>query len=328
MQTDSNGARVTKRVTRVTQNVTLAVLGKIHAGKYAQEVSRELNMSKRMVHYHIQKLIDTGLVRHDVYSSARFYKLTPDGEITHRRARVTNSSKATTEEIKGVHNLYIKIPILERPESRNQAWDKINTRFKNSIQRHRRCEDIGASIRETSKHICIQLGPKTIENYDQINGICAAAIGFVLGELGPKGYVLDYMNPVVSGLKITHEDEKSRELMKQGLRVNVKLGRMRQKIFKGDPVKPAYVELDKTPGPNWETNDREHARLRALEPEYVREIRNMTMGGMPTMNAIANTQMIMAGVMRELQKETRLIKRMIKSRKDQRGIKEFLGAKP
>lgn len=271
----NNKPRVQNKDQRIQNILTLHVLDHLKRGLYAKQIADELGAKPNKVHYHIKKLLRAGLIEQDTYSSMKAYSLTPRGETACKRARVQKFPFPSNDTKEGVHDLYIKLPIMQRPASVDGGlWTKVNDRFRNSKQFHAHFEDIGASIRETTKHICIQLRPRAIENYGQVHGIIAGAIGYVLGELTKRGYVLDYMNPSVMGLHLTFEDRKSHEMVKKGDQVTVKLSRDRHKFFPGDPDQQAFVTVDKTPGPNWESNDLEHHKLRAMEPEYVNDIRN------------------------------------------------------
>jgi DNA-binding transcriptional ArsR family regulator len=256
-----------EEVARSCTNATLRVLHLLTKGRYAEQVASELKMHPSSVSRHIQKLTDTGLITLDVRSFTKQYILTKRGEIILAREEVAFSSTSTTM---GCHDIYIKLPIIKKPATQPDGlWDRVNHDFKNSFQYHRFCDAIDSSMRETTKHICVQLRPRTLNNYDEVYGLIAAAIGYTIADLSPYGYVLDVMHPKVEGIHLTHGDEKSKELLDKGLRVSVELGRDRAKFFQGDPAQPAKVWLDTTPTKNFETNDHEHAKLRALEPELV-----------------------------------------------------------
>lgn len=250
--------------------LTLSVLKLIDKGLYAKQIADELNRSKVAIRKHLMKLDSWGYITSVTRSNIIIYDITAKGKRALHENKLTPLSYSTTSIEKGMHDVYIKLPIIHAPEYNKTFWDKVNYQFKNSKQYHKHFEAIQASIRQTTKHICIQLKPRNLENYDQVYGIISGAIGYTLGILTPMGYELDYLNPVVKGIHITYGDEKSQEMMNKKLRIKMELGRDRTKIFPNDPKQTALVWLDKTPSDNWETNDYEHAKLRALEPEMVK----------------------------------------------------------
>jgi hypothetical protein len=150
-------------------------------------------------------------------------------------------------------------------------WDHVNDKLNNNEQAHMEMPEIGASVRETTKDVCIQVRPRVLETYNDFHGIVASTIGYVLGQLTPHGYELDFMHPRVSGLELTFENEQTRDLVRQGVKIRVDLGRDRAKVFDGDPAQPAWVKYDRSPGDNKETNDLLHHKLTILQPELVAE---------------------------------------------------------
>lgn len=326
---DSKREQPTKAKSKVTNMVTLAVLKSIK-GSYAAQVARDLGFSERKINYHIKKLINAGYLTLEVRSSSKIYNITPVGETALKRAQLTKSSYSTTRdatEEKGVHDIYIKIPITHKGKVPATYWDKVNEKWKHSNQYHKNYKLLDAHIRETTRHICIQLRPRTLENYDQVYGLITGAIGFVIGEFTQHGYILDYLHPEVKGIHLSYGDEKSRELLRKKLRVSVGLGRTRTKFFPGDPDHPAQVWLDTTPESNWETNDYEHARLRAMEPENVARIAQLMEKQAQDMALYAQHLERHTGALEALSKTMPALRKMavvIEKRFAQRNLKEFV----
>jgi DNA-binding MarR family transcriptional regulator len=260
-------------ISRNFTDETYTLLRLVKRNFYAKQIARELNMSQATIHRRLKSLVASNLLSVEVRSSCQLYKLTEKGETAIQNHEVSQPSYPTTIPQKGVHDLAIKLPIIQRPAVMPIGlWDRVNTDFKHSVQRHSYFKDIDGSVRETSKHICIQLRPRKLYNYQQINSLISGSVAIVAGELSRHGYVLDVMNQGVSMYHVTYGDQESRELIQKGVKVKVGLDRPRYKFFPNDTEQTAYVELCRTPDDNWESNDREWARLKALEPELIAQI--------------------------------------------------------
>jgi len=253
--------------------LTLAVLKLLEKGFYAKQIATELKISKVTVHNHIEKLIKNGYAREDVRSSFKAYAVTDRGKkaIEENKLRLTSCISTTIRF--GTH-LRIKIPIIQRGNLPDGFWTTINTRFRNSLIKHRDLEGVieGVSVRETSKAIEVNIKHRKLNTLKEIIPIVAESKDKVVGYFLAYGYVLDTQNWLVNDSHNTIWTKETEEVAEEAGRFEVVFPWDRAKFTPRDPSQPAKAWFDKTPTPNLETNDMDYAEAFIRMPIAVLQI--------------------------------------------------------
>lgn len=117
---------------------------------YANQIARQLSLSKRKVSYHINNMLDAGLIEEEVYSSCKVYKLTEKGNIYIRDAKGYDFSLPTKKS--RLHSLRITFPILK--DNPDAVFDKVNKNFKNWMPKYTTVKfPIGITIQKTPSSV-------------------------------------------------------------------------------------------------------------------------------------------------------------------------------
>lgn len=269
------------------KNFDFKILTSISNGLYPSQIARQLKTSKQKIDYHIKKLQAIGLIEKIMRSCYCQYKITAHG----RSCLSQNFSSSMKnfdfalqspdlEEIKGCHNIYITLKILDKSKSKlpRNFWDQINDKLKNNIQHFKRTGlSFPITIRETTQKIVIQGNNIEVRSYDEILPMFWNVVYYVFNLFLRHDYVLDVKHPELKIGEYTLSDAFTRDLYKSEKekgnkpKVKVMLGRSQQKVFKDDPEREAYAKFDPTPDPRGqrESNDLSHIKKAAMMPEIL-----------------------------------------------------------
>lgn len=118
---------------RINRTLAYKILLLLKEGQYASKISRQLNMPKSTVKDYIKRLLDNGLIKLDVESGAKFYRLTKAGHIylSQYLGRVSRYHRGLGKT--RLHRLNIKFPITK--DNPNAKFGKEHN-MTNWIQRY------------------------------------------------------------------------------------------------------------------------------------------------------------------------------------------------
>lgn len=91
LSTESEDSQKRSKSADAVSFTLVFLLQKLNQGEYPQQIARELNKSKQLIHYHVRRLTNDGYVRQVTRSSITIYELTPKGQMAidrHARASV------------------------------------------------------------------------------------------------------------------------------------------------------------------------------------------------------------------------------------------------
>lgn len=122
----------------------------IRKGMFASQIARQLNLKRTAVDYHINRLQAMNLIELDVYSSAKLYRLTEQGNIYIQDYKMPKMSLPTKKS--RLHALRITFPILQ--DNPDAEFERVNQRFKNWIPKYTTIRfPIGITIAKTPNKI-------------------------------------------------------------------------------------------------------------------------------------------------------------------------------
>lgn len=281
-------------------------------------LGKELGMSRKTFCVNKNKLKGLGLIRQIPKVYPPMYQVTKKGVTQLSYSTTTGNTDETLSERIGAEDIYITIPIgdKERANLPERFWEKINDKLKNNVQKHTHIKlgDYNVSLRETTQSVVIQLGPVRLRDFADGFALYNSLVFYLFELLGRYNYWLRPWEAKCSDPEFTYSNavtkESADEISKP--RVVEKLGFPREKILPGDKPEEAWAKGCFTPNPGTlETNHRPLAAAWRSFPLILEQVRNELRGGMTTLNAIANTQTMMAATIKLLaeQKQKREIRR-------------------
>lgn len=310
-----------KKLSRVKKTkLTLVVLRFLDKGLYAKQIADKLKITKVTVHNHIQKLIKNGYLQEEIRSTITTYIITNKGKKALQENKLSLTSCISTIKL-GIH-LRLKIPIVKKGRPPEGFWTTINTRFKNSIIKHRDLAGLieGISIRETSQALEINIKHQKLPTFKEIIPIIIECKDKILGYFMALGYVFDTKNWLINDIHSTIWTKETEQIAEKTGRFTVAFPWDRAKITPRDPSQQAKAWIDSTPEPNLETNDLDYAEAFIKMPVTVsqnaKDIREL----IGVMNVYGKHLNAHLPVLKGMDK---LIKKLCK-KLDQKNIKEFL----
>jgi len=245
-----------KKSTKVNQSgLTLAVLKMLDKGQYAKQIADDLNVSKQAVHKHVKKLIMRGLIHRETRSAIATYTITDTGRKAIHENKLTGDSCGTTRIKLGTH-LRIKVPILRR--GRLDSWDKVNTRFRNNIIRHKDLKRYidGVSVKENSdSSLELNIKHRKLATLREILPLVTSSLMWAVGFFSAHGYMLDFQNYSVNDIHSTAWTREIEHVAQHGGRHTLWFNWNRKKLTPRDPSQRARAWTDGSPEWNVESND-------------------------------------------------------------------------
>ena len=241
---------------KVTPPVTLTVLKLISKNYYAKQIADELKKSKTTVHRHIERLKKWGHIHEDVRSTCKIYIITERGKTAIKENKLPETSYISTRMRLGTH-LRVYIPVLKEGRVPDGFWTTINTRFKNSVIKHKDISHYidGTSVKGTSRGIEIAIKHREIPTIKQMLPLVTRSVFWAVGFFSGYGYKLDVMNFYVNDIHNTIWTKETGEVAEKSGKFIVAFPWNRKKITPRDPDQQAKAWFDRTPEPNLETND-------------------------------------------------------------------------
>lgn len=273
---------------------------------------KELGMSRKTFCVNKKKLERLGLIRKIPKVYPPMYQVTKKGVTQLSYSTTTGNTDETLDERVGAEDIYITVPIGDKSKANlpKRFWEKINDKLKNNVQKHTHIKlgDYNVSLRETTQSVVIQLGPVRLRDFADGFALYNSLVFYLFELMVRYNYWLKPWEAHCSDPEWTYSNavtkESADEISKP--RVVEYLGFPREKILPGDKPEETWVKGCLTPNPGTiESNHRPLAAAWRSFPLILEQVRNEMRGGMTTLNAIANTQTMMAATIKLLAERKR-----------------------
>lgn len=295
------------------------VLPLLKAGLLKKQIQEKLNLKRKTLEYYLSKLLDEHYIIKIPHTNPAIYEVTKEGETALYRLNRQRPSMGVSPKDFRMHNFSVQLPIISDGSSGfwEKSWD-----MGNWIKQFRRLQHIGVSVERTTRTLTINFQPRECRE-ENIFPMAMAGTVAVMGYLAKEGIELDLFGARVSRQEYASPEPLVQEQLEKGLTFRQSLGRPQERIMASDIPKPAYVWFDSSKGAERDTNDLAHMRNTALMPERVEQIEKAIQGSVQTLNALANTQMLMAAGWKLSQEKIVRTENRIRNL-EQKRIKEFL----
>jgi len=251
-------------------SLNLTVLRHLHKGLYPKQIATKLKISSSAVSYYIQRYKKLGFLEEETYTSCKIFKVTELGKTALKRQGVQQTLDRDEDKISlGVHYTAY-IPIVRRGKPPNGFWDTVNTKLNNNVQKFKRLNLIGVTVRETTKGIELHAFHRKLRGKKDIYPLISNTAHWVMGYLSRFGYELDH-NYKVSDIHWTIGGQVIKPIVKKCERTTITLDKFRAKITPRDPTQQAKVWIDNTPEPNLESNDMSYVESFLMMPVMIRQ---------------------------------------------------------
>lgn len=179
-----------------------------------------------------------------------------------------------------LHAFQMSFPIIQ-DNSKPEDWDNINQKnnWKGFVKRIE-----GITLQKNTKHVQAWLWAREIKDLKDIEKLAFSAKFKIATLLWKLGVLIDIDNVTTTTKHIAMKRTELEKMIPKGMKVEIELGRVAEKIFENDRNESAKAWLDSSPFIGVETNDIAYARDVLLMPEYIKAT-NAAMAQLSQQNA-------------------------------------------
>lgn len=285
----------------------------IKKGNYARSISRQMKMPESTVKDRIYRLLELGLIKEDVKTTATFYKLTKKGYEAVKTFEC-RLSRYPRQKIKTrMHRLNIKFKIIK--DNDTAKFDR-EYELNNWIQRFITVKfPIGLTIKKTSKSIIAMFhefetdNSRTIDDF--FNHVMRGIQYTYYYCLKKLGIEIDVFEPKVLDQHIVNERPDLAGKIEEGKTTTLDLQRRAKSYFKTDIKAKAWIDHSRGT-PEIETNDFLYQEKLLAMPEKIDLIENNLL---PVIHDLTRQMALHLQVMEDMRDSLKEMKGYFKERR-------------
>lgn len=231
-----------------SKELYFTIYRKLKEGKGPSQITLELNLSKQLLQYYINRMKREGRIIKKGYGVWEVKKEVKDLSLGSRP--VTN-----------LHALQINFPILEGTIN-DSDWE-IKEKLNNWIPKYKGLNVLGGLTlkNNNNKSLTVFARTRDIINLSEVDNLSFQIRAFIFEYFKNKhGVILDVINCETTNLNLATEDKESEGMIRKGEKFELNLNKKAEKIFESDKI-DAKAWIDGSPFKfSAETNDKEWKR--------------------------------------------------------------------
>lgn len=291
-----------------------------------KQMQSNLNLKRTTLEYYLKEAQELGYLTKIPHTKPCFYELTGKGksELSRLQCQTLSGGVTAFQTKPRVHAFQITMKLVkDNPD----FWKDGNTwTVKNWVKYHKDIQHIGVSV-EKNANSSISMNFSLGEvNLEEVQPKAWMAAYYMVGYLKDRGIEVDPWSAKVTKQEYELNTPLVQPLTDQGISVRTRLGYPQTKIFDNDSPKEASAWIDASRGPGIDFDEREYGKAFLMMPNRIAQIEKTIQGSLMTLNAIANTQMLMAAGWKITQGKIFKAEKRLKTL-EQRRLNEFLYSK-
>ncbi len=246
----------------------LSILDHINNTNSIKEITKNYNISKQSLQYHITLLKNKGLIKKVGYGTWELCK-----DIKEVKEQVKELSLGTKDDKPetNLHALQINIPIL-KGKIHDKDWE-VKEKLRNWIPKYKKDDKLqGLTIKNNNnKSITVFAKERSLGDLQDVYNLAFKIKAYMNDYFKKEGVILDLFNCETKNLNLATQDKNLKGMLRKGEKFQLDLNKISEKIFPKDHI-PAKAWLDNSPKPGTaETNDLDWKREYLSMPFRIRD---------------------------------------------------------